>query len=90
MLPYHGLLFARLGAGLSEGSIHELDEELLDCQLYSADLEQKIKSLSEKYHELASNAGKLVEYTESVERERNRLREENDRLRQVIMRLRSR
>lgn len=41
-------------------------------------------TISERHHELGLNAGKLVEYAQSLERERNHLREENDRLRQTI------
>jgi predicted nucleic acid-binding Zn-ribbon protein len=95
MFPYpHPLLMARIGEGynrlLTDDAIDRLESEILSWEQYSAELEQRLKGLTERYRDLALNAGKLVEYTKSVERERDHLREENDRLLKVIRDLRSR
>ncbi len=62
MFP-HPLLMARLGAGLSnlrnEGLIQELEQEVLDWQRYSADLEYRLDSLVERYNELLKENDRL-------------------------------
>jgi predicted nucleic acid-binding Zn-ribbon protein len=95
MFPHpHPLLMARIGEGynrlLTDDAIDRLESEVLSWEQYSAQLEQRLKGLTERYHELASHAGKLVEYIKSVEQERNHLLKENDSLRKVIVGLRSR
>ena len=42
------------------------------------------------YNELAVNAGRVVEYAKSIEKDRDHLREENDWLLKTIGELRSR
>ncbi len=95
MFPYpHPLLMARIGEGynrlLTDDAIDRLENEILSWEQYAAELEQKLTDLTQRYHELAVNAGKVVEYTKSVERERDHLREEKNMLRKIIGELRSR
>jgi len=95
------LLAARIGEAV--GSMHSeqyaenLEINLAESEQYSWELEQQLESLSEQYHELAKNAGVLVDHIKAIEVERNQLfeksndlQQENDRLQKIIADLRSR